>query len=153
MQVETLGRPEQVSNLQPGQCFFFDSGDGIQFGMLTKDAARPGFLIFARSADRTPWVVTGGLPQNVLALPDVKIRTHSTSLGFGAASALGEITSAGGNFYLRAALRKMETVTINLRSGLLEDPPPLGPIVHYSKWSAGVATSNEWQPLIEFPFS
>ncbi|QOZ65893.1 hypothetical protein [Bradyrhizobium arachidis] len=113
---------------------------------------RSGFSHSEKTAGdgRSPWVITGGLSQNLLVVDDIRIRTDAASLAFGAAIELGEITSVGGNFYLRAALRKMETVTINIGSGRLEDPPPLGPIFHYTRWSAGVVRDK---PLIEFPFA
>ncbi|RTE88353.1 hypothetical protein D6B98_36485 [Bradyrhizobium sp. LVM 105] len=154
MQVDTIGRPEQLSNVQPGECIFFDSSNGMRFGMLTKDGNQKGFLVFAKSDDgRAPWVITGGLPQNVLVVDKVQIRADWTSAAISAASQIGEITSAAGNFYMRAALRKMETVSINLASGLLDDPPSLGPIFHYARWSAGLVRDGKWLSLVEFPFT
>ncbi|MET4153507.1 hypothetical protein [Bradyrhizobium sp. RT7b] len=153
MQVETIGRAEQLSNLNPGQCFFLESRHGPQFGLLTQDGNHKALAVFAKpDDDRGPWVITGGLPQNLLVIDDVRIRTDWTSLAFGAAHELGAITSAAGNFYMRAALRKIETVTINLASGMLEDPPSVGPIFHYTRWSAGIVRDNKWMPIVEFPF-
>lgn len=153
MQVEAIGRNEQLSTLKPGQCFFFDSSSGMRLGILTRDGAQKAFLVLAKADDnRSPWIITGNLASNLVVIDDVRIRTDWTSLAFGAATDLGQITSSGGNFYMRAALRKMETVTINLASGILEDPPPVGPIFHYTRWSAGIVRDNKWLSLIEFPF-
>lgn len=73
MQVDVLGRPEQLNNVQPGESFFFDSSIGMRFGMLTKDGNQKGFLVFAVSNDdRAPWVITGGGPQNLLVVDNVR---------------------------------------------------------------------------------
>lgn len=62
MQVDTIGRPEQFSNLSPGQYFFFSAGSETQFGMLADDNGFKGIIVFAKSDDnRTPYVITGGL--------------------------------------------------------------------------------------------
>ncbi|WP_426433789.1 hypothetical protein [Bradyrhizobium genosp. P] len=154
MDVEAIGRPEQLANLRSGQCFFFDSGYGPRLGMLSQDESNNGFLVFGKpdEDDRGPWVITGGLPQTLLVVDDIRIRTDWTSLESGAAVDLGSITSAAGSFYMRAALRGIETATINLVSGLLEQIPSSGAVFHYTRWGAGIIRDNKWLSLVEFPF-
>lgn len=154
MQVEAIGRGEPISSLQPGQCCFFDSSRGLQFGMLTQDGNQKALLVFAQADDgRSPWVITGGLPTNVLVINDVQVRTDWKSAALGAAMELGQITSSAGSFYMRAALRRVETVTINVGSGMLEDPAPLGAIFHYTRWSVGFVRDGKWLSIVDFPFA
>jgi hypothetical protein len=154
MRVESIGLATQLSKLNPGQCFLFEASDGLRWGMLTKDENHhQAILVFAHSKDdRNPWVVAGGLPQTVFLVPDVNIKTEWTSLSLGSAAELGALTSAAGNFYIRAAFQKAQTVVINITNGMTEDPPQSGPTVHFTRWTAGIGQHDKWKPLFEFPF-
>jgi hypothetical protein len=58
--------------------------------------------------------------------------------------------SAGGNFYMSAALRWLESITINVQTDLIEKPPQTGAFVHYPRWSAVVFAHDEWFSIFEF---
>jgi hypothetical protein len=97
-------------------------------------------------------VITGGLPHSVLVIDDIRINTDWTSVAFGKASQLGAITNVGGQFYMRAAFQKLDVVSVNILTGLPEDPPSSKPVCHYARWTAGVLRDKKWLPLVEFPF-
>jgi hypothetical protein len=143
MIVDALGTLSRSSDINPGSCFFFDSGNGRRFGLLTEDTGHRGILILSnQDVERAPWIATGPLPSTMVAVPDVRIRTDWTSLTFGSAPELGEIARSCNSLYMRAALRKLEIVTINLGSGMLEDHPQTGSLVHFTRWTAGIINGN-----------
>jgi hypothetical protein len=97
-------------------------------------------------------VTTDQIPSSVLVVPNVQIRTDWTSIAFGAAAEIGAITRVDGGFYMEAAFRKAETLTINLTSGELANLPQSGLTVHFTRWTAGIEKHGQWLPLVEFPF-
>jgi hypothetical protein len=53
---------------------------------------------------------------------------------------------------VRAAFQKAGVVVINVTTGITEDIPRSGPMVHFRRWTAGFQKKGEWVPLFEFPF-
>lgn len=152
MLVEAVGTPVAVSALQPGQCFFFGRDGIAAFAILSTDGqGHNAAAVFSHEeGERTPWIAIGGLPSTVLLVDGAIIRPNLSSLTFGEASLpLGAITNAGGSFYMSAALRRIETVTINLQTGMMERPPQTGASVHFPSWSVGIFHRDEWLCIFE----
>jgi hypothetical protein len=154
MHVEAIGQSARSSDLEVGQCFFFESDGKPTFAIYTgDDHGHKAALVFSREGgDRLPWVLVGGLPQTILIVQGAQIRTDSVSLAFSSSPPPGHVIVAGGRFYIGAALRK-ETVTVNLETGMTEDIPHTGMFVHFGRWSVGIPDGPRWITVFDFPLT
>ncbi|RXG96365.1 hypothetical protein [Bradyrhizobium zhanjiangense] len=154
MYVEAIGVLAGQSELNAGDCFFFDDRGRTIFAICTKEGEgrHKAAVVFSREGgDRLPWIATGGLPHTVLRTQILQIRTDPSSLAFGNSLPLGHVIVAGGAFYIAAAFRKIDTVTINLSTGITEELPLTGVFVSFSRWSAGIVDGDRWIPVFNFP--
>lgn len=156
MQIEAIGTTARRGDLSPGDCFFFDDGTQSTFAIWSKEeeGGHTAAIVFSRKGgDRLPWAATSGLPHTILITRSLLIRTDPSSLTFGNELPLGNLITAGGAFYLAAALGRINVVTINLANGMTEDIPNAGPFASFSRWSAGIVEGERWIPVFEFPLS
>lgn len=153
MHVEVIGQSGRLSDLEAGQCFFFESRGKTTFAIYTVDEhGHKAALVFSREGgDRLPWVAVGGLPQTVLVVQGAQIRTDPSSLAFSSSLPLGHVIVAGGRSYVGAALRKIDTVTVNVETGMTEDIPHTGMFVHFGRWSVGIPDGPRWIKVFDFP--
>jgi hypothetical protein len=155
MHVETIGAATRTSEIQTGQCFFFQWEKQPTFAITTEDEhGHKAAIVFSRErSERCPWIaVWNSLPQTALLINgDVRIRTEPSSLQFGNDLPFGPVISAGGQLYVAAALQRIDFVTVNLHSGLTESIPATGLIVSFSRWTLGIAEGPRWIPIFEFP--
>jgi hypothetical protein len=155
MLVESIGTPVASSTLQPGQCFFFQRDSKSTFAILSVDEGTRAAVVFSEEVgERTPWIILGALPSNVLLVDGAIIRPEWSSLTFQQATLpLGAITNASGRFYVSAALHRHQIVTIDVQTGMLGEPPQRGPTVYFPIWSAGIFDRDKWVPLFKFPIT
>jgi hypothetical protein len=155
MHVEAIGQPGRLADIEPGQCFFFESRGMPVFAISTADDhGHKAAIVFSREGgDRLPWVATGGLPQAVLIVQGAQIRTDAASLAFSSSLPLGHLIVSGGKYYVGAALKKFDTVTVNLETGLTEDIPPTGTFVHFGRWSVGIPVGPRWMTVFDYPLA
>ncbi|MDI4231484.1 hypothetical protein OZ411_01480 [Bradyrhizobium sp. Arg237L] len=154
MHVEAIGHAKQASDLKAGDCFFFDERKKSTFAIRTAEKhGHMASIVFSREGERTPMAIVGGLPSTVLVVRGAQIRTEPTSLAFSSSIPLGDILVVENRFYVAAAFRRIEVVTVNLQTGLTEDVPSTGAYVHFSRWSVGIPDGQRWIPVFDFPLS
>ncbi|MGY4351241.1 hypothetical protein ACVWXM_007734 [Bradyrhizobium sp. GM7.3] len=154
MEIESIGTAAKLADLSPGDCFFFNEGERPAFAIWSREeeGAHTAAIVFSREGgDRLPRALTAGLPHTILITRPLLIRSDPSSLTFGNELPLGNLISAGGSFYLAAALGRIDVVTINLANGMTESIPNNGSFVSFSRWSAGLVEGERWIPLFEFP--
>ncbi|MCK1733914.1 hypothetical protein IVA79_08085 [Bradyrhizobium sp. 138] len=156
MQIEAIGTAARRADLIPGDCFFFHDGKQSAFAIWSKEeeGGHTAAIVFSREGgDRLPWAATAGLPHTILLTRPLLLRSDPTSVTFGNEVPLGNLITAGGSFYLAAALGRIDVVTINIVTGMTENIPNTGSFVSFSRWAAGIVEGERWIPVFEFPLS
>jgi hypothetical protein len=153
MKFEVPGVAAAFADLTAGSLFFVFKRSK-QFGIcVSLVGQKKGAIMLSTPAvpdGPVPWLARGGLSQDALvSFPAAVLRASHADIT--SDIDFGYLISAAGNFYIRAADQSLgDYGTFNLGTGQQEPLPQEAMTVAYSRWSIGIVTDGNFDPIFSF---
>jgi hypothetical protein len=157
MKIDIQVRPMKFDDVPEGTFFKVMRRTEPFFGMAVTDSeGKKAALAFARVTQHSgmPWVVEGGLPNDVIATFPNTISKAEWSAATEPTDGYGAIISTAKGFYIRAAAAVGYSMTFDLATGIAA---PISendkPVIVYNEWRVGHDEGDIFKSIFDFPIS